>query len=84
MKAITLHPTASGGGSQQQYEQNYNDSRDRRSSTTHNPDYPASNTAGGTSAGQGTAGGIAGIGNIDATVNHYELPNLAQRNNINF
>lgn len=80
MKAITLHPTTAGG-SQQQYDQGYsnnNESRDRRSSTTNNPDYLNSHTnpATGTAV---TSGGISGMGNIDATVNHYELPNLAQR-----
>jgi len=61
MKAITLHQTAGVGG----------DSLDRRTSTggdqfTQAALYQAN-----------TGGGIAGLGNIDATVNHYELPNLA-------
>jgi hypothetical protein len=52
------------------YDQSNNESRDRRTSTTNNPDYGATNSG---------TGGIAGMGNIDGSVNHYELPNLAQR-----
>ena len=79
MKAITLHSTAGGGSLQQQYDQSNNESRDRRSSTTNNPEYLNSHS--NQNPGTGVQGGISGIGNIDATVNHYELPNLAQRNN---
>ena len=61
MKAITLHQTAGIGGDY---------SVDRRTSTGGDQySYPA-NTG-------GTNGGITGLGNIDATGNHYELPNLA-------
>lgn len=41
MKALTLHPTATGG--QLSYDQSNNESRDRRTSTSNNPDYGASN-----------------------------------------
>jgi hypothetical protein len=49
------------------------DSKDRRTSSTVTGEN-------GMSSGGGApnSNGIAGLGNIDSTVHHYELPNLAQ------
>jgi hypothetical protein len=68
MKALTLHQTSGVGGD---YE------RDRRTSTG-GDQYTSPMLFSGSNSGPiSSNGGIAGLGNIDATVNHYELPNLA-------
>lgn len=76
MKAITLHPTSSAGGNQLMMQaaqmENSLDSKDRRTSSTVTGDNALS--SGGGAPNQS---GIAGLGNIDQTVHHYELPNLA-------
>jgi len=47
---------------------NSQDSKDRRTSST---------ITGENVMSSGAQNGIAGLGNIDSTVHHYELPNLA-------
>ncbi len=69
MKAITLNSGQLGGGVGDQSLE----SRDRRTSTTNNQEgYSQSNNPGASTA-------ITGLGNIDGSVHHYELPNLSQR-----
>ena len=73
MKAITLHPTATGGIDTSV------DSKDRRTSSSANGDQNSAGPLSSNTGGGNNASGIVGLGNIDGTVHHYELPNLAQR-----
>jgi hypothetical protein len=68
MKAITLHPTANADLSL--------DSKERRTTSSNNGETGSAIISGGTN-GNNPSTGISGLGNIDATVHHYELPNLA-------
>lgn len=87
MKAITLHPTSTSGGGTvigggvYLGMDNSTDSKDRRTSTG-GPGEAASMQS--SMAAGGPNNGISGLGNIDSTVHHYELPNLAQCKTIEF
>ena len=76
MKALTLHPTQSTpGGAIGQGSSAAEQSMDSNNKRTNSSNYGGqdgtlSSHGGGTSA-------IQGISNIDSSVHHYELPNLA-------